>query len=94
MKRFDNSAYLVNIGILQMIGLVMFAACSIGMYAHALDIGQSSPLGLLYEWSWLIFGLACGLFAARFLQDPKLVLIIAIVMMALWEFMIKPAIGG
>lgn len=94
MKRFDDSGYLINLSILQIIGLIMFAACSVGMYAHALNVGQDTFLGMLYEWSWLIFGLACGLFAARFIQDPKLVLIIAIVMMALWQFMIKPAIGG
>jgi hypothetical protein len=87
-KRYDDSGFLMNIGLMQILGFILFTVCSASVYAHNADIGAGTILATIFEWSWLIVGLAVGLFLGKHIQDPRLVICMAIVAMLVWAFVV------
>jgi hypothetical protein len=86
--RHDNNAFLLNIGPLMILGIILMAIVSASTIAHNAEFAQDSFLGTLYEWSWLLVMVVAGLFVSRLLQDPRAVLIIALMAGALWYFVV------
>lgn len=86
--RHDNGAFLLNIGILQMLGIGIMMLASASVYLHNADIWQDSFFGTLYSWSWLIVGFGVGIITARLFQDPKLVVALMAVGILIWYFVV------
>jgi hypothetical protein len=79
----DERGILLHIGVVSFMGLLMVALAVISLAFRGYDI----ELGMVWEWSWLLFGLGMLLLTARALgMNLWALILVPVICSALWYF--------